>query len=92
MRKKRIDTTPIKLEWGASDFLFEAQTLAATGEVRERYLLHNPADVEKEEDIEYLEKLWELYFPANQPWTCEEEAYLSVMRESIEKRLSELSL
>ena len=80
------------LEWGISPVLIEAEFLAESGEVRDKFLLHSPEDVAEETDVEVLEKLWELYFPPSQPHNNYEEAYLSLMRDSIDLRLSKLSL
>ena len=80
---------PLKWDFAATDR--EALLLSQTGRVREKYLRFTPADVGAmmEEDIPMLEWLWERYFPASQPRSQEEEAYLSYMRESVEARLGE---
>lgn len=79
-----------KLEWGVSPVLIEAQFLAESGGVREKYLLHNPEDVSEETDERYLERLWELYFPHDQPRNLFEESYLKLMRDCINSRLADL--
>ena len=88
-KKKRTtkvyNLTPIALEWEE-----EAKLLASTREVRAKYLTHSPQDVAEESNKEYLERLWELYFPCSQPRNAYEESYLSLMRSCIDSRLAEL--
>ena len=83
--KKNVQ--PITLDWGTAAAEIEAQHLASSGCVREKYLRITPLDISEEEDFTYLERLWELYFPASQPRNAYEEAYLSLMRSCIDERL-----
>ena len=93
MRKTRhFYLSPTPLVWGESPELIEAQHLAESGDIREKFLVHTPEDVAEEEDVEWLEKLWELYFPAAQPHNKFEEAYLQLMRDIIDCRLEQLRL
>ena len=68
----------------------EADMLACSGSVREKYLRHNPTSVMEMSDKCELEELWEQYFPASQPRKRFEEAYHFLMREVIDDRLKEL--
>ena len=68
----------------------EADFLAATGNIRAKYLRESPKDIFSERDKTYLVKLNSLYFPASQPRNNCEEAYLSLMRDCICARLSQL--
>ena len=86
-RRTPVDLTPIPLDWGMTVAEREARFLADTRCVRVKFLLSSPKQVESETNIEFLEKLWELYFPPSQPHNAYEEAYLSLMRECIEIRL-----
>ena len=87
-RRTAVDLTPIPLDWGMSEAEKEAQWLANSGSVRLKYLTHSPKDIEDFFNIPLLERLWELYFPASQPRNSYEEAYLSLMRECIDARLT----
>ena len=78
------------LVWGVSPELVEAQVLAESGDIREKFLNYSPEDVAEEDDVEWLERLWELYFPAGQPHNKYEEAYLQLMRDVIDSRLDEI--
>ena len=84
--------SPTPLVWGESPDLIEAQYLGESGDIREKFLVHTPEDVAEEEDVEWLERLWELYFPAEQPRNKFEEAYLQLMRNIIDHRLEQLRL
>ena len=92
-KKARVERnlSPIIIDWGiggaAEDEKKVAQQLADSLCVRAKYLTHTPADIERESSIPFLERLWELYFPASQPRNAYEEAYLSLMRDCIDSRL-----
>ncbi|MEO1519076.1 MAG: hypothetical protein AAFV95_29010 [Bacteroidota bacterium] len=100
--RKRMDLRPLPLNLGSIDpptpkkkkadeeDRLQAEFLADSGDVREKYLLHSPDDVAGECNVNYLERLWELYFPCEQPRNLMEEAYQTLMRECIDKRLVEL--
>ena len=89
-RRTPVEAIPFVLEEETPLYL-EAKLLRESGEVREKYLLHRPEEVAREDDVQYLEMLWELYFPLSQPRSLSEEAYQKCMRDAIDKRLSELS-
>lgn len=84
-------TPPTEMVWGVTPVLVEAQILAESGDVRDKYLLHSPEDIVNEDNIKWLEKLWELYCPTSQPCKENEEAYLKLMRNCIDCRLADLS-
>jgi len=84
----KTPTFPPSLSYDTSEETYEAQYLASTGDVREKYLRHTPYTVSEMDDIEELEKLWELYFPASVD--VYEESYLELMRRSIDRRLRQL--
>ena len=90
VRRKLELEFPPSLSYDTSEETYEAQYLASTGDVREKYLRHTPYTVSELDDVEYLEKLWELYFPATQPRNVYEESYLELMRRSIDRRLRQL--
>ena len=91
-KKRHFNRDPIPLEWDVACSGIEAKWLAESGSVREKYLVNTPEDVAEEFDSDYLHRLWELYFPASQPRNAHEEAYLSLMRDCIDFRLSELQM
>lgn len=88
--KKVLNLTPIPLDWDYSASFLEAQILADSGEVREKFLINSPEDVVEETNKAFLERLWELYFPSTQPRNAFEEAYMRLMRDCIDSRLAEL--
>ena len=89
---RAFNLSPLPLIWGESPELVEAQFLAKSGDIRDKFLNYTPEDVAEEEDEEFLEKMWELYFPAGQPHNRYEEAYLQLMRDVIDSRLDQLKL
>ena len=89
-RRKPVEAIPLVWEEKTS-FNLEGQVLRESGEVREKYLLHRPEEVASEDDVQYLEMLWELYFPLSQPRSLYEEAYQKCTRDAIDRRLSELT-
>lgn len=90
--KKDRNLSPIRLDWGSCDALREAKILSESGDVRAKFLTHSPDDIFEETDTDFLHRLWELYFPSDQPHNAYEEAFLLIMRECIDARLAELSL
>jgi hypothetical protein len=101
--RKRMDLPPLPLDLDnitpptppptAQGYdIRQAKFLAASGDVREKYLKHSPEEIAKEEDGEYLEELWELYFPCSQPRNLQEHAYLELMRDCINERLLKLHI
>ena len=75
------------MDWETAMAERQAQCLADTHCVREKYLTYSPSDIAAESSIPFLERLWELYFPFSQPRNNYEEAYLSLMRDCIDSRL-----
>ena len=87
-KRKVYDLTPIPLEWDSpSD---NARWLAESGHVRTKFLRYGPEDVMRESQDMFLAQLWNFYFPSSQPLNIYEEAYLQVMRDTIQTRLSQL--
>ena len=62
--------------------------LAESGLVREKFLLHNPEEVEKIEDEETLLQLQKWYFPASQPRNPFEQTYVDEVLDAVNKKLS----
>ena len=65
----------------------EWRVLAESGWVREKFLLHNPEEVEKIEDEETLLSLQKWYFPASQPRNPFEETYVKLVLDAVNKKL-----
>ena len=87
-KKKNFDLSPIPLEWDM--ITGDGKWLADSGHVREKFLTYGPDDVRRETDRDFLTFIRELYFPASQPLNIHECAYLALMRDAIQSRLSQL--
>ena len=65
----------------------EWRALRDSGYVREKFLLYTPEDVEEIDDIDFLLKIREWYFPASQPRNLFEETYIKLVWEMADKKL-----
>ena len=71
------ENQPRKPEW---------RVLAESGEVRAKFLRYNPDDVAEIDDLDFLDKLRDWYFPSSQPHNAYEFAYCELMREAVDNR------
>ena len=79
-----------ELVWGESPVLIEALFLGGIGDVRSEFIQHDPETEALEEDREVLSEMLKLYEPPSKALNATEEAFLTLMRDCIKVRLSQL--
>lgn len=62
-------------------------------QIRPKYLLYTPMEVEEIEDVDFLRFLYAKYaFPSSQPRNRREEAFFDIMKETITYRLLSMNV